>query len=368
MKPPLQGMELDSTSTNESESLAEIPYEGDSRKPMNEILGFVKGLTKLLEYSASGIGSVAGSMLAPWQAKQHAKVLGIQAQSEADALLLMANAHREAKMIVDSPTTSIQGELDIKETVSLRLQFQEEKRQRNIQDVVGQAAEKLLDKTVPDEEPDHDWISSFFGNVQDVSTDEMKTLWSKVLTGQIEQPSSTSLLTLNVLKNLDVNTALLFRTLCSACITFSLDGKEILDVRVPVLNGNAAQNYLRKYGLSFDQLNVLNEYGLIISDYNSWNPNYQLSIGKKLSQSQILRIPFKFQGHYWVLEPTNERGIGTEFKVSGVSLTQAGKELSRIVDIQPVEEFARDLKKAFASHNLQMVQSSSHQHQLKIPD
>jgi addiction module HigA family antidote len=36
------------------------------------------------------------------------------------------------------------------------------------------------------------------------------------------------------------------------------------------LNGNAASNALRQYGLSFDDLNTLQEYGLIIADYNSW--------------------------------------------------------------------------------------------------
>ena len=44
----------------------------------------------------------------------------------------------------------------------------------------------------------------------------------------------------------------------------------MLDARVPSLGGNAAQNSLEAYGLGFGNLNVLNEHGLIIADYNSW--------------------------------------------------------------------------------------------------
>ena len=340
----------------------EVPQESDASNPMNEFLNLVKAFPKLVEYAASGIGSVAGPMLAPWRARQEAKALGIQVQSQADALLLVANAQAEAREILESPETSIQGELSIQETVSQRLLFQEEKRQRNILSVVAQVAEALGDETVPDEEPDHDWTSSFFGNVQDVSTAEMRTLWGKVLSGQIREPGSVSLLALNILKNMDATTAQLFRKLCSVCIALVPDGKNTLDIRVPVLNGNAGNNALSPYGLPFIRLNVLNEHGLIISDYNSWL-DYQLCIGISppgLEPRLHIQTPFEFQGQFWVLKPINGREIGTEFKVHGVQLTQAGRELSKVVDIEPMEGFARDLKTAFASqHKLQMVQTAN---------
>ena len=194
------------------------------------------------------------------------------------------------------------------------MQFQEEKRQRNIQDVVLPAAEDLHGKEVPDKELDHDWISRFFGDVQDVSSAELKTLYSKVLTGQIEQTGSTSLQTLSVLKNLDVSTAKLFGKICSACIFLFSDGREFVDVRVPSLKGNAATNALSRFGFSFHQLNILNEHGLIISDYNSW-ADYQFCIGKALSGLELqmlVQLPFKFQGQFWVLKHINERELGTE--------------------------------------------------------
>ena len=327
----------------------------------NLVVGAVPALTKLLEYAASGIGSVAGSMLAPWQARQKAKALTIQAQGQADALLIVAQAQAKARLILGSSATEIQGELDIQQTITQRLQFQEEKRQRNIQDVVLQVAENLQGKEVPDEEPDHDWVGRFFGDVQDVSSAEIKTLYSKVLAGQIERPGSFSLLALNILKNMDVATAHLFRTLCSACISLRPDGKTFMDIRVPVLNGHAGNNALAQYGLPFNRLNVLNEHGLIISDYNS-QCDYQLCIGISppgLEPRLHIQASFEFQGQFWVLKPINGRETGTEFKVHGVQLTQAGRELSKVVDIEPMEGFARDLKAAFATRNLQMVQTAN---------
>ena len=297
----------------------------------------VPGLEKLVDYTASGIGSVAGSMLAPYRARQEA----------------MAQAMSHFR----TPDTSTQGEIAFQEQIDARLLFQEEKRQRNIEDVVHRSAEHLQGKEVPNEEPDHDWVSRFFGNVQDVSSADMKELYGRVLAGQVERPGSFTLMSLEVLKNLDVATARLFRTLCSACITAIPDGRTVMDCRVPVLNGTAGTNALSRYGLSFGQLNVLNEHRLIIADYNS-RRDYQFSIvpmgdGKAAGPA----VPFRFQGRYWALLAINGRAIGEEFRVHGVALTRVGEELSRIVDLEQMEQFAEDLERSLVSrHNLRMVQ------------
>ena len=317
----------------------------------------VPGLEKLVDYTASGIGSVAGSMLAPYRARQEAKAKAIRSKAWTHALTTEAEAMSQAMSHFRTPDASTQGAIAFQDQINARLLFQEEKRQRNIEDVVHQSAEHLQDKKVPDEEPDHDWVSRFFGDVQDVSSTEMKDLYSRMLAGQIERPGSFSLRSMNVLRNLDPNTARLFRTLCSACITFIPGGETIIDCRVPVLNGNAGSNALRKYSLSFGQLNMLNEHGLIISDYNSWF-DYQLCIVRTESGQKVVSLPFRFQGRYWALEAINGRTIDEEFRVHGVALTRVGGELSRIVDIESMDQFAKDLKEALGSRNLRMVEVS----------
>lgn len=319
----------------------------------------VKALEKLVDYAASGIGSVAGSMLAPWRARREARAKQIVATGDADALLIQAKAQAEARALLVSQDADVTGALDIANTVNQRIQFQERKRQINIASVVRQAASQLGDKEVENHEPDHDWTARFFNEVQDVSSEEMQLLWAKVLAGEVERAGSTSLRTLGILKNLDQAMARLFRKFCSACVFLSPDGKTLMDARVPSLGGNAGSNSLREYGLNFDALNRLNENGLIISDYNSWY-DYRLSTGLSLDNPpQLIRIPFRFQNRYWVLVSTGERNSNKEFRLSGVALTRSGRELSRVVGSEVMDEFSQDLFSFFRGENLQMTEVES---------
>ena len=320
----------------------------------------VRALDKLLDYTASGIGTVAGPMLATWRARREAAALQIASQGQADSLRIIAAAQAEDRDSLVSTASDVRGSIDITETVRQRIQFQEEKRHHNIRSVVGRAAEELGDKEVPNQEPDHDWTARFFNEVQDVSSDDMRTLWAKILAGEVEKPGSTSARTLTILKNLDSKSACLFNTLCSVCVSIRPAGNVVLDARVPSMGGQPAQNCLQKYGLSFDSLNILNEYGLIISDYNSYH-GYNMSIGITAGGSvqDTIRIPFTFQGRFWVLQPMEGFRGNSEFRLSGVALTQAGSELQRVVDAEPNQQFFQDLNDFFTKSKLSMTEVST---------
>ncbi len=339
-----------------------------------DIESFVPAFGKLVDYAASGIGSVAGHMLAPWKARQEAKAKVIAAEGETEAqriaaeghattMQILANAQANARSMLVSPDSIIQGQLEFGAAITQRIQFQEEKRQSNIGQVLTKAALELEGKEVADHEPDHDWTARFFNDVQDVSSEEMQQLWGKILAGEVERPGSTSLRTLSILKNLDQPTANTFQRLCSACVLLKPDDASFFDARVPSLGGNAGENVLGKYGFSFDVLNALNEYGLIISEYNSWC-DLKMSIGIPISApypGQVMRFPFTFQGRYWVLVPTTQRETSPEFKLYGVALTRSGREMSRIVELEPMEEYMQDLMTFFESSGFQMTEVTSNQ-------
>ena len=236
---------------------------------MTEVTIHVPALEKLLDYAASGLGSMAGHLFAGRIARREAEARLIAAEVEANTMQVIAKAQAEARSILVSPDAEVQGQIAFGGLITQRLQFQEEKRQANIGSVVRQAALELGGREVLDHEVDHDWTARFFNDVQDVSSEEMQQLWSRVLAGEVERPGSTTIKTLGVLKNLDKATSSLFRKLCSTCVSIRPDGKIFVDARVPSLGRNAADNALQKYGLGFLTLNVLNEYGLIISEYNS---------------------------------------------------------------------------------------------------
>ena len=173
----------------------------------------VPALEKLVDYAASGIGAVAGPMLAPWKAGREAKARRIEAGGEADSLKLIAHAQADARRSLVAPHEAGRGALNIgPEGIAQRIEFQNKKRQANIVSVVHAAAAELEGKEVPDHEPDPDWTARFFDSVQDVSSDDMRKLWAKILSGEVEAPGRTSLRTLDILKNMTKKDAQLFNS------------------------------------------------------------------------------------------------------------------------------------------------------------
>lgn len=318
----------------------------------------VPAAEKLLDYAASGIGSVAGSMLAPWQARQQVRARLIDAQGKADTLKLITEAQSEARATLVSPEAATQGELTISETVRQRIEFQEEKRQRNIGTVVTQAAQALGDREVPEHEPDHDWTARFFNEVQDISSEGMQTLWAKVLAGEVERPGSTAIHTLDILRNLDQRAAEVFKALCSLSLSFRIEANEILDARVLSLGKDANNNSLEAYGLSFGNLNVLNEHGLIISDYNSWR-DYSISVVPGIPENNGVVVPLAFQGKFWVLVSQTIERKPAPLKLHGVALTQAGKELSSVVNPAASSAYTKALVEFLLGKGLQLNQVGS---------
>ena len=174
----------------------------------------VPALEKLVDYTASGIGAVAGPMLAPWRARQDAKARLLEAQADADSLRLIAGAQADAQRSLLASGEAGHGVLEVgPRGIEQRIEFQEQKRQANIASVVREAAAELGDKEIPDHEPDPDWTARFFNEVQDVSSKELQKIWSKILAGEVETPGRTSLRTLSILKNMSRRHAETFSTL-----------------------------------------------------------------------------------------------------------------------------------------------------------
>ena len=141
--------------------------------------------------------------------------------------------------------------------------------------------DRAIENHTTTEEVDDDWMDNFESESRKKSSEEMHLYFGRVLAGEIRKPKSFSIRSIKVLGEMDQNTAILFRKLCSVCVKINVDGS-FSDMRVLSLGGNAGNNSLAKYGLSFNELNVLNEHGLIISDYNSWR-DYGICQGQVVS-------------------------------------------------------------------------------------
>ena len=200
----------------------------------------VPGLEKLLDYAASGVGAIAGPILANWRASREGKarltsarvdaeVRRIETESNTRSLQIIADAQAKARQSIDTMIESGHSVVEITRDDSTQsIEFQGRKRLANAISVVEDAADELGGKEVSDHEPNHDWTARFFNNIQDVSSEEMQLFWAKVLAGEVQRPGSTSIQTLSILKNLDQATARLFEKLCSVCVSLRLDGNQFI--------------------------------------------------------------------------------------------------------------------------------------------
>ena len=199
---------------------------------------------------------------------------------------------------------------------------------------------------------DDDWLNAFEMEGRQKSTAEMQVYFGRVLSGEIKKPGSFSTRTVRILASLDQETASHFALMCSMCISTSPD-----DVRVVSPEGNAANNALQEYGLSFATLNLLNEHGLVISDYNSWIDFLPcIEVEFNVARKQGFCMPLIFQGRHFALEPTSRASVGKEIKMHGVALTKSGRELSRIVRVEPVDKYLQELDRYFHKRGLRMVE------------
>ena len=283
----------------------------------------VPALEKLLDYTASGIGAVAGPMLATWKAHKQAEAKLIEAKAQADSLRLIADAQADARRSLVAPVEEGGGVLEIgPDGIQQRIQFQERKRQANIKSVVQDAGAELGDKEVPNHEPDPDWTARFFDCVQDVSSEDMRNLWAKILSGEVEEPGRTSLRTLDILKNMTRVDAQKFRKICDFVIhDFVFYPKEY-------------QNHHPT--LSYDDVIHLQDIGLL---------HTSSGLQKNLNFGQRNSILLHYQDRILRILATNSI---KEVNVPEVLLTGPGRELYKIVrceiHIDYLQSFSRFLR------------------------
>ena len=300
----------------------------------------VPALEKLIDYLASGVGAIAGPILAPWKASREGKARLISAQteaekrlieveSEAQSLPLIAKAQSEARKYLVLPNAGIHGMLEIdRENITQKIEFQERKRLVNVRSVATYAAEELAEKEVQDHNPDPDWTARFFDCVQDVSSEEMQMLWGRLLSGEVRSPGSTSLRTLETLRNMSKTDAEMFSDACNFVFFDGLTGF--------ILRGELYQNNFD--AIRYDKLLHLQDCGLLmieqtVCDIES-NSTFEY-------QDLLLKVSRNTNGNITLQVPV-------------VTLTMAGTQLYQVV--QPIfrMDFLRYFSKFTQSENCQL--------------
>ena len=283
----------------------------------------VPALEKLIDYTASGIGAVAGPMLAPWKARKEAEARLIGVKAETDSLKLIADAQADARRSLVAPEEAGRGVLDIEaDGIRQRIEFQEKKRQANIASIVRDAAASLDGKEVPDHEPDSDWTARFFNDIQDVSSKELQQIWSKILSGEVESPGRTSLRTLSILRDMTQRQAEIFSEFSRYAINYAVHEESymatdpVAHLSIPV---------------------VMEELGLTHGSLSAYRT---ITVGTEGS------IILEHCRNILMIEGKS----GQEIKVNGYALTGPGRELAQFHSAKPHMDYLRKFAKFLLDH------------------
>ena len=280
--------------------------------------------SKLIATVSAGIGK----LYEPTHIKRIAK-------AKAEEIKLISGAMEECSVI---PTQYNDGSLTLNNTdwddfvrrTQGRMAFQELQKQNNIECVVANAYNILEKEQTCSEEPvEQGWINRFFDSVADISDEDLQKLWGKVLAGEIKQPKSYSLRTLETLKNLSKHEGELFQKIAPYILRegnnfFLLSNSEILN----------------KYNIQYKEIMQLDECGLI-------NSGASVSLTIFLSNSNNADI---FNKSYMLSLESLSSSI-TQIAIGDYSLTRAGIELYSILDISSNSDIIYDVAKMIEKKN-----------------
>jgi len=210
------------------------------------------------------------------------------------------------------------------ESAQRRAEFQNLKAQLNLESIATFAAEDLKDEGPVSEEPvDEDWSTRFFKYAEDISNEEMQTLWGKILAGEIKRPKSFSLRTLELLRNLSKEEADLFTKAANLAVSrnneaFLYKGKE--------------GDTLEKYALNFNSIAHLIEIGLV-------HPGDLVTYNFK----QVDRISNTYFTCGNIILFVNREANSPVSSIDINTFTKSGIELLSLITQQPPIDYLKEL-------------------------
>ena len=190
---------------------------------------------------------------------------------------------------------------------------------------IAKLADEEFKKEGPIEElpqQDFDWYTRYYEACGNVSDEDLQTVWAKILAGEIRRPGSYSLRTLEHLRNITKEEAMLFLKVCEASIRI---GRNTILPRI--------DSYQAGKGISYDDIIKLDDCGLVKSDATLTST---LHIGEQYalltnSDSWVLlarkRVDAERKGTYGL-------------ELSAFLFTQTGSELFSVVGIDSERDYS----------------------------
>ena len=241
---------------------------------IKDLLGLSEPAIRLIECVSRGIGKMYEPTYVKKMAKAKSEELKIISSIVSENINLPVK-YSNGEITVDGLDAD-----ELMKRTGSRLMFQELQKQQNIDSVVGNAYLELEHETeVSKEIVDTDWIIRFMNSVEDVSNDEMQKLWGKILAGEIKQPKTFTLRTLDKLRNISVIEARKFEKL-SQFVLWNAGIYLIYSI----------DELMKEYGIDFRDILLLDECGLITAHNLTITLKTSKSIQTEIHNSKILGL------------------------------------------------------------------------------
>ena len=302
---------------------------------IKDLTGLSEPLKKLIEVVSNGVGALTKPYLIKKTADAKAYEIKTIAQAVKDNQLdLKEIGYSEEKVKLSSlDIESLQQEMTIEQRAQNRIDYKEQKKQRNIENITQNAANNLEgENTVSDEPVDEDWTTRFFDYAEDISNEEMQEIWGRILAGEVKQPNSFSLRTLEFVRNLTKGEAQTFTKAANFVIS---------SWNSPFIYKGKGDDSLTKLGLSFEEQLLLTEIGILQAETN---------ISRRLLKSeQDTNVIFE-SGKYII--KTIKKANTPDYRIPILRFSKVGVELLSLLTTNPPENYIREFCTTMESENI----------------
>ena len=250
----------------------------------------------------------------------------IRSKSSASAT---ANASSQKQLLVLAKKFSLNAaflpenkQAPLEDRAYRRKNLDELRKQQNMEAIVLRAIQYCSDETITDR-ADQDWFSSFVTLAEGISNKSMQELWAKILAGEVSQPGSFSLKTLQTFRTMSITEAKLLAKACSLAMTDTrkknirvISGAYQIPTLFNFFNKQRQQRLdLNQVGLSYADILTLADNHLL---FEQETESHSLTKGEKLQ--------FNYNGKQLSFTAKKSACILTFYK-----FTPIGTELAHLI-------------------------------------
>ena len=257
--------------------------------PVNVTLG----LDKLVETiaNATGLTALGTIMNAHGEAKAQAYLAKKKAQTDAEVEILR-----------------LQGEEKVAQYVLAR----NKQKVENVEEIISNAKQQFtVDEQVSEDPVEKDWMSRFLNIAEEISDKDMQDIWGRILAGEIKKPKSFSLRTLEVMRNMSKDEALLLMKASTFQLALDLISTE-------------------PFALGLMEQISLEDIGVVCGE--------ELVRTLTIPSSGTISFELNRKARVNIYAPA-----GVKIKFKGLQLTKAGQEIFTLIQEHDYDKFYTDL-------------------------